>query len=87
MRPGAGIAALTIGFVFTACSSSSAPLAKVDPTPLPSGVTLVCTNTYESSQSIGPLENGLYAHFLCQNGKVTSWWFDGKSGTEDTAPH
>lgn len=32
---------------------------------------------------MGPMEDGKYVHYLCQNGKVTSWWVDGNSRTED----
>ena len=30
---------------------------------------------------MGPLEDGRYVHYVCQNGKVTGWWVDDNSGT------
>ena len=89
MRRGAGIVALVITFLVVACTqtNSSAPTARVAPTPMPSGVPMICTDNYQSSHSMGPLQDGLYAHYLCQDGKVTNWWFDGNGGIEDSPPH
>jgi hypothetical protein len=57
------------------------------PTPLPSGLTLVCTDRYPSEQTMGPLADGTHVHFVCQNGKVTAWWIDHNDGTETAPPH
>lgn len=82
MRRRALIAALVITFLVGACSdtTSSTPAAQAHSSPLPSGLTLTC-NRYQSSGSMGPLEDGRYVHYVCQNGKVTSWWVDDNSGT------
>jgi hypothetical protein len=57
------------------------------PTPLPSGLTLGCTDRHVSEQTIGPLADGTHVHFVCQNGKVTAWWIDHNEGTETAPPH
>ena len=56
------------------------------PTPLPSGLTLTCTDRYTSEQTMGPLADGTHVHFVCQNGKVTAWWIDHDDGTETSPP-
>jgi len=56
------------------------------PTPLPSGLTLTCTDRYTSEQTMGPLADGTHVHFVCQNGKVTAWWIDHDDGTETAPP-
>jgi hypothetical protein len=88
MRRRADIAALVIAFLVGACSNttSSTLAAQAHSSPLPSGLTLSCTDRYQSSWSMGPLEDGRYVHYLCQNGKVTSWWVDNNSGMEDVPP-
>lgn len=87
MRRRADIAALVITFLLSACSdtTSSTP-AQAHSSPLPSGLTLTCTDRYQSTWSMGPLEDGRYVHYVCQNGKVTSWWVDDNSGMEDVPP-
>jgi hypothetical protein len=89
MRRRAGIAVLAITFLVGACSNtaSSAPAGQAHSSPLPSGLTLTCTDRYQSSWSMGPVEDGQYVHYVCQNGNVTSWWVDGNSGTADAPPH
>lgn len=57
------------------------------PTPLPSGLTLGCTDRYTSEQTMGPLADGTNVHFVCQNGKVTAWWIDNNPDTETAPPH
>ena len=89
MRRRAGIAALVITFLVGACSdtASSAPAAQAHSSPFPAGLTLTCTDRYQSTWSMGPVEDGQYVHYICQNGGVTSWWVDDNSGTEDAPPH
>ena len=83
------MAAMVIALLVGACSdaTSSAPTDHVHPTPLPSGLTLVCTDRHETTTTMGPLEDGQYVHFVCDNGKVTSWWIDGNKSMEDAPPH
>jgi hypothetical protein len=57
------------------------------PAPLPSGLTLACTDRHLSYQTMGPLADGTHVHFVCQNGKVTAWWIDHNDGTETAPPH
>ena len=88
MRLRASIATLVLTFLVGACSdsvNSTAP-AQAHPTTLPSGLSLTCTDRYQSSQSMGPLQDGRYVHYLCRNGKVTSWWIDDNNGMEDAPP-
>jgi hypothetical protein len=87
MRRRADIAALVIPFLVGACSctANSAPAAQAHSSPLP-GLTLTCTDRYQSSWSMGPIEDGQYVHYVCQNGKVTSWWVDDNRGTDDAPP-
>jgi hypothetical protein len=82
------MAATAIAFLLSACSdpSPSGAAPKSTPTPLPSGLTLVCTDRYLSQRSEGPIANGKYVHFVCQDGKVTSWWIDDNNGTETAPP-
>jgi hypothetical protein len=56
------------------------------PTPLPSALTLACTDRYVSDQTMGPLADGTHVHFVCQNGKVTAWWIDHNGGIETAGP-
>ena len=88
MRRRADIAALVITFLVGACSdaTSSTPAAQAHSSPLPSGLKLTCTDRYQSSWAMGPLEDGRYVHYVCQNGKVTSWWVDDNSGMEAVPP-
>ena len=88
MHRSAGIAALVIAFVVGACSNtaSSAPAAQTHPSPLPFGMTLTCTDRYESFWSMGPVEDGRYVHYVCQNGKVTTWWINDNGATEHAPP-
>ena len=85
----ATIAALVTTVLVGACSgaTSSAPAAPAHPTPLPSNLTLVCTDRHQSTVTMGPLEDGQYVHFVCDNGKVTSWWIDGNEAMEYSPPH
>ena len=70
------------------CSNGgTAPAARVSPTPLPSGLTLACTDRYDSSHAMGPLQDGGYAHFVCHDGKVTAWWIDGSNDASESPPH
>ena len=83
----AGIAALVTTLLMTACSASSSPRdAAGASTPLPSGVTLTCTDRLQDSGYMGPLQNGKYVHYLCRDGKVTSWWLDENDTTEGSPP-
>lgn len=83
----AGIAALMTTFLLSACSAAgSADNAAGAATPLPSGVTLTCTDRGQDSGYMGPLQNGKYIHYLCRDGKVTSWWLDDNDTTEDAPP-
>ena len=87
MRQVAAIAALVITFLIGSCSgiASSSPAAQAHSSPLPAGLTLAC-NRYQSSGSMGPLEDGQYVHWVCQNGKVTSWWLDNNKDTGGAPP-
>lgn len=84
----AGIVSLVLTLVVGACSgtASSAPIAQTHPTPLPSGLTLSCTDHHLSTRTMGPLEDGQYVHYVCQDGKVSSWWIDRNSAMEDAPP-
>jgi len=88
MRHGAATAAIALTCLVAACSnpspSSSAP--KPTPTPLPFGLTLHCTDRYMSQGYEGPIENGKYLHWVCQDGKATSWWIDDNDRTETAPP-
>ena len=89
MRQRGLIAALVIGVAFVSgCDSggSTTHAARVSPTSLPSGLIPVCTDTGTVDTTEGPLQDGKYLHFLCRNGKVTAWWIDDNSGTEDAPP-
>jgi hypothetical protein len=86
VRQHAAIAATAIAILVSACSGTERSSAEATQTPFPSGLTPTCTDRYASSWSEGPLENGKYLHFLCRNGKVTSWWVDDNNGTEDAPP-
>ena len=93
MRQVAAIAGLAITFLVSACSDTgrSNPAAEVKSTPLPSyhydnGASLTCTDRYLSDWSVGPVANGQYVHYVCQNGKVTSWWLDDNQGMESAPP-
>jgi len=88
MRRRPGFAAVAIIFLLVACSdtASSTPVAKAHSTPLPSGLTLKCTDRYQSTWTMGPVEDGQYVHYVCQDGKVTSWWVDGNGGMENSPP-
>lgn len=85
MRLCAAIATPVITLLVGACSNttSSTPAAQAHSSPLPSGLTLTCTDRYQISGSMGPLEDGRYVHYVCQNGKVTSWWVDNNNGIDD----
>jgi hypothetical protein len=88
VRQVAAIAALAITFLVSACSDTgrSNPAAEVKSTPLPSGMSLTCTDRYLSDWSVGPVANGQYVHYVCQNGKVTSWWLDDNQSMESAPP-
>ncbi len=88
VRGHTNIAALVITFLVGACSdtASPAPASQRHPSPLPSGTTLTCTDRYHSTWPMGPLEDGQYVHYVCQNGKVASWWVVGNSHTENAPP-
>ncbi len=88
MRRGAALAALVITVLVSACASTSGSTAadKVQRTPLPSGLALTCTDRYDSVWSMGPTADGNYVHYVCHGGKVTRWWVDENSGTENAPP-
>jgi hypothetical protein len=88
MRRGAAIAGLAIALLVSACSDAghSSPGARTTPTSLPSGLVLGCTDRYQSEWSEGPIESGQYVHYVCENGKVTSWWIDDNSAVEQAPP-
>ena len=68
-------------------SGSQATVRSITPPPtLPNGVTVRCTDRYLSTWTMGPLENGKQLHYVCQEGKITSWWVDDNSGMETGPP-
>jgi len=87
VRISAAIAATALAFLVGACSNPSSSISgpKPTPTPLPFGLTLHCTDRYMSRGWEGPIENGKYLHWVCQDGKVTSWWID-DNDRDETAP-
>ena len=66
-----------------ACSSGSSPApirsGTGSPPPLANGVVPGCTDAYTSTISMGPLQDGTYLHYICENGKVTRWWIDNQA--------
>ena len=56
------------------------------PPTLANGAVVGCMDRYQNAGAMGPLENGKYLHYLCQNGKLTSWWLDQNAGDEMAAP-
>ena len=83
------IPALAILGVWAHIAAAQPPTISIasHPTPLPSGLTLACTDRYLSEQTMGPLADGTDVHFVCQNGKVTAWWIDHNDSTEFAPPH
>ena len=71
MHRSAGIAALVIAFLVGACSdtASSAPAAQTHPSPFPFGMTLTCTDRYQSFGRWGLLKTGDTFTMFVRTGK------------------
>lgn len=85
--PLCGIAAVLVFGIWVRMSASSPADGPIpSPPTLANGAVVGCTDRYQTAGSMGPLENGKYLHYLCHNGKLTSWWVDQNTGDEMAAP-
>jgi hypothetical protein len=82
-----GIAAVLVFGIWVRMSvSPTADRPIPSPPTLANGAVVGCMDRYQNAGAMGPLENGKYLHYLCQNGKLTSWWVDQNAGDEMAAP-
>lgn len=92
LQPGflilAAVPAVLMVAAWSRLASADAPSISVrsHPIPLPSGLALVCTDNYRSEHSMGPLRDGSYVHYVCDQGKVLAWWIDRTNGDESAPP-
>lgn len=76
-----GIAAVLAFGIWVRMSVSPTPDRPIpSPPTLANGAVVGCTDRYQTAGMMGPLENGKYLHYLCQNGRLTSWWVDENTG-------
>ena len=83
---GASAAVVVLGLWAHMSGDQALTRSATPPPALANGVTVACTDRYTSTWTIGPLENGQQLHYVCQSGRITSWWVDYESGMESAPP-